>query len=479
MGLAGFYLIQGTHQTPSTWCDNGTSQTPDCTKNPFNFADDLPSDCTSSATATCLGGNPSVTGGLPQGDCSPTGFGLDPVSLQPIIDPSTGAPVFDPQTQASGCDEIVLAIGDRAAVLDAATSTVSLKFSENGNLIVVNGKTWPFLNVEPRKYRFRIVVAAPTSRFDLTFPAPTIYENGSKGPAATLIQIGADAGFQPKPSNPLTKLSLMPGERADVIVDFQQFFVCAPPFGTGCSVKLLNANGSGATSEVMQFNIVPFAGCDPSNIGTCVPYQVDTSCNLSYLTCTNADKQLPHRSTETSTATRQVSLYDDHLGTCAPNTGCGSNTPLPWDGNVTENPQVSTTEIWEMYDFQDSHPMHLHEAGFEVVNRENMSTHVVYNCVGTATNANGQTVNCASPPVPGETGFKDTVQANGGQITRVRVTFQGPVGPASDPVPDKHIGLYAWHCHINPHEDNEMMRPMCVQPSSTAPPPDGAEYFCK
>lgn len=123
--------------------------------------------------------------------------------------------------------------------------------------------------------------------------------------------------------------------------------------------------------------------------------------------------------------------------------------------------------------------MHLHEAQFEVVNRENMSTHVVYNCVGSAKNANGQTVNCASPPVPGETGFKDTVQANGGTITRLRATFAGPVGPASDPAPEMNPGLFAWHCHINPHEDNEMMRPMCVLRQGQSATNVSAENFCQ
>jgi len=421
LGLAGFYLIGGTHLSPSTWCDNGPSSTPDCTKNPFNFADDLPPDCSLSPDGNChLYGTsltfPSVTGGLPQGDCSGAGI------------------------QAGNCLLIPLAIGDRAFNLDG-----SLKFSETGNVIIVNGKTWPVLNVQPRKYRFRIVVAAPTSRFDLTFPAASNNDHGTGAPVATMTQIGADGGLLPHPVT-ISKLSLMPGERADVIVDFQQFFGCAPPFGPGCTVDLLNANGSGDRGTIMRFNVaLPLAGCDPSNIGTCFPLTADSSCNLSFLSCTSTDN-LPHRGSETvnaSPGTRQVSLFDDHLGNC-PIAGCASSHPLPWDATVTETPTVGTTEIWEMYDFQDSHPMHLHEAQFQVINRENMTTHVV------------------SPPAPGETGFKDTVQANAGQITRLRVTFQGAVGPASDPARERHPGLFAWHCHINPHEDNEMMRPMCV-----------------
>jgi spore coat protein A, manganese oxidase len=450
MGLAGFYLISGTNLSPGTdptknWCNGNSGTNTNCA---FTFADDLPSDCSSRADGNCLGISPSgpvssVTGGLPQGDCTATGFA---------------------QTPAIGCHLIPLAITDKAFNTDG-----SLKFSENGNVIVVNGKTWPFLNVEPRKYRFKIVVAAPTSRFDLTFPSSNNNDNGAGGPTPTMTQIGADGGYLPHPAT-ITKLSLMPGERADVIVDFSSFFSCVPPFSVGCptSVDLRNANGSGDTGTIMRFNIVPFASCDQTNPTTCTPFTNDTSCNLfngstKVLSCTSADT-LPHRTcTGTQSASdcgatpgtatvRQVSLFDDHLGNC-PNPGCVSSTPLPWDATVTETPTVAKTEIWEMYDFQDSHPMHLHEAQFEVLGRVNMATGVV------------------SPPAPGERGFKDTVQANAGQITRIRVIFQGPVGPTGNSTPEQHPGLFAWHCHINPHEDNEMMRPMCVQYPASDPDP--------
>ena len=51
-----------------------------------------------------------------------------------------------------------------------------------------------------------------------------------------------------------------------------------------------------------------------------------------------------------------------------------------------------------------------------------------------------------TPPEPWESGFKDTVIAYPGQVTRVRARFDTP-------------GQFVWHCHIVEHEDNEMMRP--------------------
>ncbi|HEX6887441.1 MAG TPA: multicopper oxidase domain-containing protein, partial [Candidatus Nanopelagicales bacterium] len=64
---------------------------------------------------------------------------------------------------------------------------------------------------------------------------------------------------------------------------------------------------------------------------------------------------------------------------------------------------------------------------------------------------------------PWETGFKDTVIAYPGQVTRVKARFRNP-------------GQYVWHCHIVSHEDNEMMRPFRIgpeQPGQPMPHADG------
>jgi hypothetical protein len=131
-----------------------------------------------------------------------------------------------------------------------------------------------------------------------------------------------------------------------------------------------------------------------------------------------------------------------------------------WMDPVTENPAVGTTEVWEMYNTTgDAHPMHVHEVVFEVVNRE-----------GLVLDADGEVVEpiqldgVITPPEPWETGFKDTVIAYPGQVTRIRAQFLTP-------------GQYVWHCHIVEHEDNEMMRPYRIgpeQPGQPMPMPHGA-----
>jgi spore coat protein A len=123
-----------------------------------------------------------------------------------------------------------------------------------------------------------------------------------------------------------------------------------------------------------------------------------------------------------------------------------------WESDVTENPAVGSTEVWEIYNATaDAHPMHIHEVAFEVVNRQNIlideAAHTVQIDPGSA----------PTLPEPWETGSKDTAISYPGQVLRLRVQFNTP-------------GQYVWHCHIVEHEDNEMMRPYRIGPEQEGQP---------
>ena len=122
---------------------------------------------------------------------------------------------------------------------------------------------------------------------------------------------------------------------------------------------------------------------------------------------------------------------------------------------VTENPAVGATEVWEFYNVTaDAHPMHVHEVTFEVVNRQNL----LLDEEGEGEVAEPiQLVGDVSGPEPSESGFKDTVIAYPGQVTRLRARFDTP-------------GQFVWHCHIVEHEDNEMMRPYRIGPPQAGQP---------
>ena len=124
-----------------------------------------------------------------------------------------------------------------------------------------------------------------------------------------------------------------------------------------------------------------------------------------------------------------------------------------WADPVTENPAVGATEVWEFYNTTaDAHPMHIHEVAFQVVNRQ-----------GLALDEDGeviQPIQLAGDPTPPESwenGWKDTVIAYPGQVTRLRLRFTNP-------------GQFVWHCHIVEHEDNEMMRPYRIGPVQPGQP---------
>ncbi|HSK14919.1 MAG TPA: multicopper oxidase [Gaiellaceae bacterium] len=287
-----------------------------------------------------------------------------------------------------------------------------------GETMLVNGRTWPYLEVEQRRYRFRILNGC-NSRFLLLE-----LSNG-----LPFWQIGSDGGFLSAPVE-LDRLLLSPAERADVIVDFTDvpagtellLLNLGPdePFGGGEPDEDFDVADPDTTGQVMQLRVVPARG-------------VDTSTPPSRL-------RLPRRAAlPAASLTRQLSLNEvdsEVLEDVGPRAallglvnGDGEGEPLGWDDPITENPAVGATEIWELYNFtEDSHPIHIHEVQFEVVNREPIEGGEV------------------RPPEPWETGRKDTVIANPDEITRIKARFGTP-------------GLFVWHCHIVEHEDHEMMRP--------------------
>jgi FtsP/CotA-like multicopper oxidase with cupredoxin domain len=124
-----------------------------------------------------------------------------------------------------------------------------------------------------------------------------------------------------------------------------------------------------------------------------------------------------------------------------------------WMDPITENPAVGATEVWELYNFTaDAHPMHVHEVVFEVVDRQALAMDDTGDVIQPV-----QLVGAPTPPEAWETGFKDTVIAYPGQVTRIRAQFNTP-------------GQFVWHCHIVEHEDNEMMRPYRIGPEDPLAP---------
>ena len=271
-----------------------------------------------------------------------------------------------------------------------------------GEAMLVNGKLFPYLEVEPHKYRFRVLNASNGRFFHLSL------SNGEP-----FVQIGTDQGLLPAPLS-VPNMMVAPGERVDLIVDFSQH--------AGGRI-VLNSD----YFVMMQFRV----GARGS-VG-------DNSSLPEVL------RTFPKTPETSAVKTRRLPIIENKL----PN---GDSmmmllSGMHWDMPVTENPVIDTTEIWELVNTtEDSHPIHLHLVRFQILDRRKFNE-VQYRLTGRL-----MYVADPEPPDPWEAGWKDTVRAHSLMVTRIIVRFEG------------YTGRYVWHCHLLEHEDNEMMRPYDVLP---------------
>jgi FtsP/CotA-like multicopper oxidase with cupredoxin domain len=320
-----------------------------------------------------------------------------------------------------------------------------------GNMIMVNGNTWPFQVVEQRRYRLRFLNGCQSRFLILDF---------NSIPGVEVWAIGNEGGFLAAPVN-LTAINgnrLLMGlaERADLIVDFTNVpagsYVLGnvgpdEPFGGGEPTRDFEVADPATTGQIMEFRVVPAVAPDPTTPPQFL--QLPAIAPLPPATVTRPVALLEEMSAFFGDAPAETLL-----GTVSgdPNVAPGVWAKRLWMEPITENPDVGATEIWEFYNATgDGHPMHVHEVVFEVLNRQdifvNEDTQEVQVVPGSV----------PQPPEPWETGFKDTVIAYPGQVTRIRARFATP-------------GQFVWHCHIVEHEDNEMMRPYRIGPVQPGQP---------
>jgi spore coat protein A len=269
-----------------------------------------------------------------------------------------------------------------------------------GDATLVNGKLLPCLDVQPRKYRFRILNASNARFYFLTLD--------NKLP---MHQIGSDQGLLSAPVQ-VPRVTLAPGERADVVIDFSD--------AAGQSMVLNNLS-----VELMQIRVsagkVEDESALPKTLRPVTPI-LETS----------------------AVRTRRLSLdeYDNLFDEPITHLLDGKR----WHDPISEKPLLNSTEIWEFLNTtEDTHPIHLHLVRFQILDRRVIAPdEYIYK--------NKKVVYLSEPvpPEPWEAGWKDTVRATPGAATRIIVNFNG------------YPGRYVWHCHILEHEDNEMMRPFEV-----------------
>ena len=353
--------------------------------------------------------------------------------------------IRDPEEDAlnlpSGAYEIPLMIQDRSFAADgsllyppAPQGTHPVWMQEFfGNTICVNGKAAPYLEVAPRKYRFRMVNGSNARFYHITLmPAdPSGKPNGKPADAPPFIQIGSDGGLLPEPLR-THYLILSPGERFDVVIDFSQH--------KGLNFALINnapapyaRGGEIVASDVMLFRVnQPLAGADESVV---------------------PDSLAPFPSLDPAHAVRERVLALAEMDRSSDGyTMIGLLDQKHWDDPISEDPKAGSTEIWSFANTTgDVHPIHLHLVQFQVLNRQPFDTQAYLQ------NRKLVFTNIPMPPESNERpAWKDTVKTYAGYFTRVIARFDLPNGIVAKPGDEFR---YVWHCHVLEHEDNEMMRP--------------------
>lgn len=293
-----------------------------------------------------------------------------------------------------------------------------------GNVAVVNGAIYPYLLVEPRRYRFRVVNAANSRFFAIFFSDPSIPFSNV---AQTFLQIGTDGGLLPEPVR-VPSVVLGPGERADLVVDFSGF--------AGKTLILSNhAPAPFSRPEGDESNEKPAPLGELMQIRVAAQVQTaDTSADPSW------SLPFPRLKRESAVKTRDIALFES-MDAAGNSLGLKING-AGYDDPVTETPKVNTTEIWRFINTAaDTHPMHIHLAQFQVLERQAFNVQKFLNTRAL------EFIAAPRPPEKNEAGWKDTVKANPGEVLSVIVPFR------------EFTGKYVYHCHMLEHEDNDMMRP--------------------
>jgi len=398
--------------------------------------------------------------------------------------------------------EIPLVIQDKGFYNDAG-GNLSLWYPNPwqpesfGNSIVINGQLWPYVEVEPKKYRFRMYNGANARFFNLRLSG-AYGEEWTSVPNSVIpfYQIGAEGGLLPRAAE-LNNILLANGERADVIVDFSK--------------------AAGKTLYLTNDAMTPFEPSQPPLVPTDLDpiYEQDLNINVmqlmqirvkSFPLVVPSNYDMTRRMPSTlrpiaplnpakAAAFRQITLVESpdlnhpDLGVDSPATGpyadwtnyfkkvlVNNRVFMPGDGAFNETPKLGTTEVWQFVNITpDTHPMHMHLVTFQVIGRQALVANPAYDpdadppqpeymkyLYGVDNGKNGSqqcptgdlrsgspyTTGPIMPPLPNESGPKDTVKTNPGEVTYVIAKFED------------FAGKFVYHCHILDHEENDMMQYM-------------------
>jgi spore coat protein A len=294
-----------------------------------------------------------------------------------------------------GENDIALLIQDRLFNSDGSLNYPltdnTIRTGVTGDTVLVNGAIQPYLQVGRRKVRFRILNGSNARIYKLALST-----------SDSFIQIGSDGGLLSEPAI-RSVISLAPGERIDVVIDFAKY-----PLGTSVVLRNQDTSASPSIPEIMRFDVVRDETDDSS-----VPALLSPIVRLSESSATV---------TRTFTLNQTFQSGRNDIWTI--------NGQLYDPARLDAAPQLDATEIWTFQNNSgQAHPMHIHDIAWQIIDTNGV------------------------PPPAGDDGMKDTfLVPGGGGVVRV-------IGRFTD-----YLGGYVSHCHILEHEDHAMMINFAVQP---------------
>ncbi len=364
--------------------------------------------------------------------------------------------------------DIPMVIQDRSFYTDGSLNYNIIGF--NYDYAMVNGVVSPYLEVEPRKYVFRLLNGNQSSFFGIGFTTDATLSNLTNVPFKI---IGADGGFLDATvtMSAGNYLPMAPAEKYWVVVDFSSyngqniimtnqdptgFFAGIPAYQNTMGSYFSGFSGPfTVNNRIMQFRVTkPLSAPDTSTVPATFPPFVPTAAQL--MQKTTYIRNIVIEGTDAG----GFPAYD------APTIPGDSDTPFTlmptnyyrFADPVTEMPLLGSTEIWNFINpGSEIHPFHTHLVFFRPLDRRPFDAtkyradRLAKKLQPLETYVTGP----VQPALPWEQGLKETIQCPQGYITRVAMTWT--------PFAQNFI----YHCHILDHEEFEMMRPLSVLPKST------------
>ncbi|KAL3699101.1 hypothetical protein R1sor_017123 [Riccia sorocarpa] len=320
------------------------------------------------------------------------------------------SPSEEPKNLPSGEYEIPLVVQDKQFWANGSINFPDIGDSPSthpnwcpeyfGDTVLVNGMVWPYLNVYPAKYRFRLLNAANARFFNLTINEPSL----------KFIQIGTDSGFLRSPLT-LSSLTLAPGYRVDFIIDFSGITpgtkiylnnTAPAPFPSGDDSLLTKI------PSVLEFRVISTPqGVHPPS--TSVPQNMNiTLPTPAYSLTANVHRKLTLTETDDADGNPVLILLNNRS----------------WVDPVTESPKLGSVEVWDIINLTpDAHPIHLYLIAFLLVQQQefNQTLYEEGGCSLDSPFGDPQSCFTESPQPPNaeQVGFKDTFITYPSKVSRL------------------------------------------------------------